>query len=187
METPKYYSSRGFKTGKVTIPGFDLVELPKNCFFRNDGDVKDIRKHVIKVCRQMNTSPGYIGSENHLSLAYGNHLEFTEISAGSTVKASVIMVKEEQYLLSKILSFGHESVHALIYFGLEEHIIKKLRESGFQMDPFKKYPGDEESVAMIGGFLTVYNLEKILNKNLGTILNPELNRYKLDLDKSRIL
>jgi hypothetical protein len=149
-----YFTNRGFNAEKTFFPGLDIVaDLPANCYFRNDGIVKDLKEHKIKLQQEMSKilQPNDIYYDSE---AAGLHIGIYRDYA----KASLMFIKDMNNAYINTLCLGHESTHAVIHFGLEEYLMKALRESGFQIDPFKEYGADEERIADTGGWLAVERL-----------------------------
>ena len=165
----------GFKTGKVILPGLELiVQLHQNKYFRNDGVVMDMDKHTDDALRELGASSH---DYKRGTDAFGRHIALSSVGN----RASLIFIQDSQNPEVNIFSYGHESTHAVIHLGLESYFLKKIRRMGFTLDPFKRYH-DEESIAHVGGLVSVYQI----NPNIVSLVDhPELNPMLKDLIESK--
>jgi hypothetical protein len=151
----------GFKTGRVVMPGLGLeTRLEHGNYFRNDGVVDNFERHYTTLSRELNCP----GIEN--LCCPGNRdsdLAGTTIQIGSGNKAlkgderaAVIFLKNNGYP-ENIFFMGHESVHALIYFGKQKELTRYINSQGFNIDPFKVFHHeDEDHIADIGGLVSLH-------------------------------
>lgn len=143
------FEEYGLKTGEVMLPGIELlVELSSNEFFKNCGAVNDIDSYTEKLVKifnvkNYNVKNGKIKEGRHLGLFAGEERE------------SLIYVKKSNFEPAELFCYGHESVHSIIFFGLEEYFLNMLRKMEFLLNPFEKYT-DQESIANIGGWVSLY-------------------------------
>ena len=169
----------GYSTENILIPGLNIqVMLGKNRYFRNDGVVADLHEHTDRIFEELNAiNPHKRDNEEHYGRTVKLDLEVRKIS----VKASIIFILEQQSLPDAIFNTGHESVHALIHLGKEQYLIESLENLGFFFDPFQVYD-DEESVANVGGFLSLYRANPLTFEQFHI---PEIEHIKREFWRSK--
>jgi len=149
----------GFKTGKVVLPGLGLeTRLEPGQYFRNDGVVEDFEKHYGRLSRELKC-PGI----EYLRYSHNSKMDL----AGATIqldrgnealtggeRAAVVFLNDNGYP-GNIFYKGHESTHALIFFGKQKEFAHYVRSQGFNLDPFKVFD-EEEHIADIGGLVSMH-------------------------------
>ncbi len=141
----------GFETGKIIMPGLEIeVELKPNQYFRNDGVVGDLVIYTARVVKELNA----VNPPPQWKLKKGEGINISRTNSSDQLSVIAVKKKNPVYCL---FNQGHESTHALRYFGLEHHLHEALEEKGFKPDFCKEYK-DEEAIANIGGILALYKI-----------------------------
>jgi hypothetical protein len=153
-----------YSTGLTIFPGIDMsLSLPKGCYFKNDGVVENIEEHV-------NYLDTYFMSKSNSDIDYSKATGtcyYVNRSDGS-MKVSVIFIKDMGTYTNK-LNYGHESMHAIRHFGIENQFIEKLEREGLSLKPFSEYK-DEQEIAKLGFIVADYNLNKRMFPNNPTLV-----------------
>lgn len=162
MNTVDYLKLEGWQTGNVLFPGLEMiVNLPSNKFLWNYGTVDDIGKHVSLFAKEIGSTMNYNKQGAILNnKCEGKCLRVRLKNGGFHATGAVIFVRSNENKYELTFVYGHESTHALLFLNQEKYLLKALRKSGFNFDPFKKYDGDAESIANIGGWLALERLGK---------------------------
>jgi len=119
----------------------------------NYGLVPDLREKTIQITQEMNieVDVSYLIKEGYNGVS-AHHFGFNK--HGDI--GSAIFVKDglERHIID--FNFGHESIHAIRYLGLESQFLEFLRKKGFALNPFETFR-DEEQIAHVGGLISLHN------------------------------
>ncbi len=149
------WAEHGFKTGRVTLPGLEIEVDLKREWFRNDGSQWSLPRHKKKLEEELDmVLPGYFPGFSTGQRVTGMTYTFTS-EAIYTHKGCVVAVKKSLFPADALFTLGHESTHALVYFGKEKAFLDALNEYHFSLDPFERY-GDEEEICNVGGIFALY-------------------------------
>lgn len=140
-----------YQTGEIIFPGIEMpARLSKGHYFRNYGIVPDLRQKSIQITQEIGIG---INQDDLLEERYHNvaaqHIGFNK--EGEI--GSAICVREGLEKDLTAFNFGHESVHAIIYLGLQNQFVEFLRKEGFGLNPFETF-SNEEDIANVGGLLS---------------------------------
>ena len=146
-----HLKENGFSAELVHFPGINmLLTLPKGCYFRDDGFVDCIASHVLELDKYF----GNVSIKKDYSRAKGLCYNHNSIDDG--IRISVIYQLDIENKYSNVMIQGHESVHAIMNFGILGQFLNKLLEKGFTVRPLSDY--DVESTANLGAIIAHYNL-----------------------------
>jgi hypothetical protein len=153
----------GFKTGEIVLPGLGLeTRLEPSHYFRDDGIVESLRKHFRKISEEFECPAieEKCTSNNSLFSLGGEslQLESTSKKIAGFEKAAILFIKDHGYI-ENIFVKGHESTHALIFFGKQKEFTNYVHSQGFRLDPFKVFD-HEEHIADIGGLVSLHRRGK---------------------------
>jgi hypothetical protein len=155
---------KSFESGKIELPVFEFsIELPKNCFFRNDKEVDSILEHTGAVLKEFNVDPQEVLGEKELqdlNNTTGCHrfLEIRNNSGDVVGKFSVTFIlpkNENRGEEFQIFNEAHEIAHAIQ--NLDEKTFNDFAEKIFQKIGLKiNFEGlDEEMTCTIIGLLAM--------------------------------
>lgn len=178
MDYAKHLLSLHYKTGKIKLPGLNLVtSLNPKQFFKYGGAHRDIEKDIFEETQDVFPERAII--LEHIPGRFGEHvaIEFPD----SDIKASYFSISFKSLNFEKF-TLSHESTHAAIFLGLEGELLNFLKEKGFSINPFKKY-SNEEDIANTFALASVYNLPRYKVD----FSSPNTNLFKLyqNLEKSK--
>lgn len=150
----KKLQKKGFSTGEITLSGLDMVvNLPNHCFFRDDGEVSDIRDHYGLVCDEFGSVPKDIPEKD------GLHVHKMFVTGWYLVYAGVIFTKNLEGADLEYIK-GHEETHFLSrmlgHWPLLDEMEKLKLSSMPAFIDLQSNLLDEENVARVGGVIALY-------------------------------
>jgi hypothetical protein len=149
----KTFEELGYKSGVVRFPGIDiLADIGKDCYFRNDGMVKNIQLHEKKVDKEFGKR--IIVNENYKGVLGVCMQNLWADPEEGFIRASTMCYVERDPVFQAFTK-GHEATHAVTHLDAEEFFLKDLRTHGFKFDPFSKYK-DLEDQANFGGYFALF-------------------------------
>lgn len=173
-----YFESKGFNTGKISIPELKLkVLLKENQFYKREDNVADINVRINEIREEFGLSTPYRDYHH----GYGWSGVFEANMEQEKAYVYIVLISENLNRASMIYTKAHENGHFLWYIGKQENVYQKFKKA----DYVKSKIQTNEDFGNLCGWMALkmagYNLDECF------ILNRENPKQEIKLISLRNL
>jgi hypothetical protein len=123
-----YFESKGFKTGKITIPELNVeVMLEENQFYKKEEDVTDVYERINKIRKEFGLPTPY----RDYAKGYGWCGVLEAECSREKAYGYIVLINKNLNDASMIYTRAHENGHFLWFIGKQETIYEKFKNSYF--------------------------------------------------------
>ena len=168
---------QGFKTGKILLPGLDLiVNLHPYQYHRDDGEVDDMKEHMNSVIEDFSLGNSLNKPEpGSIRNAKSQLMSFSIGTNSYTIVSYHKDLPREQLIGAQ----GETEMGVIVQHRLEGDLLRELRLMGAKTDPFLLFK-DQQLLEIFGGALAMY---RHMVKD-GERYSPEWQRHVADFGKT---
>jgi hypothetical protein len=151
-----YFEKKGFKTGKIEIPGLGVdVVLKENQFYKKEGCAADVYARINEIRSDFGLSvpyPDFARGYGWCGVLYAEY-------SGKKAYGYVVLIKKNLNTATRIYTHAHENGHFLWYVGEQEKIYQKFRQPGYVKLVIRTNSQFAELCGWIGLKRAGYNLD----------------------------
>ena len=173
-----YFESKGFNTGKVSIPELNLeVLLEENQFYKREENVADVNERINEIREEFGLCTPY--RDYHHGYGWSGVFE-AEIEQEKAY-VYIVLINKNLNRSSMIYTKAHENGHFLWYIGKQEIVYQKFKKANYVKSKIKT----NEDFGNLCGWMALkiagYNLDECF------ILNMENPKEEIKLISLRNL